>query len=285
MRGHSGPGDVRASPDISVIGPLARSADDLYSAIKIMAGPDEIMSRGYQLKLPELGDRPLSDLKIGVWKNDAAAPVANEVEARVDLVVAALRDAGAHIAENAKPEFSAEHSNEVYQRLLHATMASRMPLDSYESLKTYVANELDPEDHSTTAQTLRAQVASFKEWGQADELRHQLRWRWHEYFKQYDLLITPIMATAAFKHDQRPFAERTLQVDNQERPYFEQVFWAGLTGVAYLPSTVIPTGLNDIGLPIGVQIIGPQYGDLITIGVAQKLEQMGFVFEAPAAYR
>ena len=69
-----------------------------------------------------------------------------------------------------------------------------------------------------------------------------------------------------------------------ERPYFEQVFWAGLTGMAYLPSTVIPTGLNDL-TPIGVQIVGPQYGDLITIGVAQKLEGIGFVFEAPAAYR
>ena len=97
-----------------------------------------------------------------------------------------------------------------------------------------------------------------------------MRWRWHEYFQQYDILITPMMATPAFKHDQRPFAERTLQVDNQERPYFEQVFWAGLTGVAYLPSTVIPTGLNDLGLPIGVQIVGPQYGDLITIGVRKN---------------
>jgi amidase len=285
MRGHSAPGDMRATPDISVIGPLARSADDLYSAIKIMAGPDEIMSRGYQLNLPELGERPLSDLRVGVWQNDEAAPVAREVAARVNLVAAALRDAGAQIFEDAKPEFSADHSNEVYQRLLHATMASRMPLESYESLKDYVANELDPEDNSSTAQTLRAQVSSFKEWGQANEMRHQLRWRWHEYFKQYDILLTPMMATAAFEHDQRPFAERTLQVDNQERPYFEQVFWAGLTGVAYLPSTVIPTGLNDIGLPIGVQIIGPQYGDLITIGVAQKLERMGFAFEAPAAYQ
>lgn len=250
-----------------------------------MAGPDEIMSRGYQLNLPELGERSLAELRVGVWKNDEAAPVAQEVEARVDLVVAALRDAGAYITEDAKPDFNADHSNVVYQRLLQATMASRMPLENYESLKAYVQNELDPEDNSTTAQTLRAQVSSFKEWSQANEMRHQLRWRWHEYFQQYDILITPMMATPAFKHDQRPFAERTLQVDNQERPYFEQVFWAGLTGVAYLPSTVIPTGLNDLGLPIGVQIVGPQYGDLITIGVAQKLESMGFVFEAPAAYR
>ena len=49
------------------------------------------------------------------------------------------------------------------------------------------------------------------------------------------------------------------------------MFWAGLTGVAHLPSTVIPTGLNKDGLPIGVQIVGPEYGDLITIGIAEEL--------------
>jgi amidase len=92
------------------------------------------------------------------------------------------------------------------------------------------------------------------------------------------------MATPAFTHDHRKFSERTLLVDNQQRPYFEQVFWAGLTGVAYLPSTCVPTGLNDDGLPIGVQIAGPEYADLITIGVAQELEAMGFRFTPPSNY-
>ena len=73
-------------------------------------------------------------------------------------------------------------------------------------------------------------------------------------------------------------------VDNDERPYFEQVFWAGLTGVAYLPSTVIPTGLNAQGLPIGVQIVGPEYDDLVTIGIARQLEAMGFDFTPPPDY-
>ena len=68
MRGHSAPGDLRSTPDISVIGPLARSANDLYTAIKVMAGPDEIMSRGYQLNLPELGERSLAELKLGFGK-------------------------------------------------------------------------------------------------------------------------------------------------------------------------------------------------------------------------
>ena len=73
-------------------------------------------------------------------------------------------------------------------------------------------------------------------------------------------------------------------MNNEERPYFEQVFWAGLTGVSYLPSTVIPTGLNGQGLPIGLQIVGPEYGDLITIGVAEQLEAAGFGFTPPPNY-
>jgi amidase len=62
------------------------------------------------------------------------------------------------------------------------------------------------------------------------------------------------------------------------------VFWAGLTGVAFLPSTVVPTGLDEQGLPIGVQIVGPEYGDLITIGAARLLEAAGCRFEPPPQY-
>jgi amidase len=60
-----------------------------------------------------------------------------------------------------------------------------------------------------------------------------------------------------------------------------QTFWAGLAGVSYLPGTVIPAGRDDEGLPVGVQIIGPAYGDLRTIQLAQRLEAMGFGFVPP----
>ena len=283
MRGHAPPGDVRSTSDISVIGPMARSAADLDQALRIMAGPDEIAARGMQLNLPEWQGRSLKDLKVAVWANDEMAPVTREVEQRVELVATALGDAGAQIDAGARPAFTGDHSHTTYQNLLQATMAMRMPDAEYESLKRYVA-DLDPNDNSNGAKVLRAQVSSFKDWGAANEARHQLRWQWHEFFKDVDVLITPIMATAAFEHDQRKFSERTLMIDNQERPYFEQVFWAGLTGVAYLPSTVIPTGLNDAGLPIGVQIVSAEYNDLITIGVAGELEQAGFTFTPPPGY-
>jgi amidase len=162
-------------------------------------------------------------------------------------------------------------------------MASRMPEADYETLLTRVA-ELDPNDDSNAARVLRAQVARFRDWAGANEARHKLRWQWHEFFQDFDVLLAPIMPTAAFPHDHRPFGERTVDIDGQSRPYFDQVFWAGLTGVAYLPSTVIPTGLNDAGLPIGLQIVGPEYSDLITIGVARMLEAAGCQFVPPERY-
>ncbi len=283
MRGHAPPGDVRSSSDISVIGPMARSAADLDTALRVMAGPDEIMARGYSLNLPDWQGRSLNDLKVAVWRNDEMAPVASEVEARVNGVGEALKSAGASVDFDARPDFNPDHSHDTYQNLLQATMAMRMPDEDYEGLKAYV-DSLDPNDQSTGAKVLRAQVSSFKDWGAANELRHHLRWAWHEFFKSWDVMITPIMAVPAFEHDHRKFGERTVLVDNQERPYFEQVFWAGLTGVAYLPSTVIPTGLTDAGLPIGIQIVGPEYTDLITIGVAGELERLGYDFTPPPAY-
>jgi amidase len=283
-RGHSRPGDIRSSRDITVIGPLGRSAADLETSVKIMAGPDEIMARGYTLNLPTLDGRGLKDLKIAVWKEDDACPISAETKARVESVTQACRDAGATVDEEARPDFTSQHSQDIYQRLLQATMATSMSDHDYESLQRYVAT-LDPSDDGKTARVLRAQVASFKQWRESNELREHLRWKWHEFFNNYDVLITPMMPTPAFPHDHRDFGKRTIMVDNQETPYFDQVFWAGLTGVSFLPSTVIPTGLNPQGLPIGVQIVGPEYGDLMTIEVAKQLEAAGFQFTPPPDYQ
>ena len=262
---------------------MARSATDLDTALRRMAGPDPIQSRGYKLDLPEFPAEGLKGLRVAVWSDDEKCPVDQEVRARVEAVADACRAAGATVDLDARPAFSAEHTHEVYQNLLHATMAARMPDENYESLKRYV-EQLDPEDQSDAAKVFRAQTSSFKTWKTNDELRSHLRWQWHQFFADYDLLLTPIMPTAAFEHDQRQFGERTIRVNNEERPYFDQVFWAGLTGVSFLPSTVIPTGLNGDGLPIGIQIIGPEYGDLLTIGAAAVMEAEGFRFVPPPAY-
>ena len=279
-RGHATRG-VLSPSDISVIGPLARSATDLALAVGICAGPDEIAARGLKLDLPKLSKSP-GELKVAVWRDDAMAVVDGNVAARVDAVAEALAQAGAEVDFDARP-VEAEHAHTVYQCLLQATMSARLPAERYEATAKRV-EALDPDDTSRDAMVQRSQVARFRDWTANNEQRTHLRWQWHAFFERFDVLVAPIMSTSAILHDHRPFAERTLTVNGKPEPYFNQVFWAGLASGANLPATVIPTGLDDQGLPIGVQLIGPEYGDLVTIGIAEFLEQQGFSFSPPPGY-
>ena len=280
-RGHALPGAL-APPDIAVVGPLARSAEDLELALEALARPDEL-ARGLRYDLPTLGERRLKDLRVAVWANDDLCPVNAETESRVCAVAEVMRKAGAKVDYEARPSIGAVAIWRQYRSLLNAFLGGSVPRSLYQSRLEGVA-DLEDDDQSDTAITLRAMVMSHYDWLRHNNQRAVIRWSYHELFKDFDIILKPILPTAAFKHDHRPFPERSINVDGQMFPYFGQIFWAGISGVACLPSTVIPTGLNDQGLPIGIQIVGPEYGDLITIGVARLLESEGFGFTPPQGY-
>ena len=283
-RGHAAPG-VLAQSDLTVIGPLARSAADLEAAVLAMAGPDEIQEAGYRLALQPSPHSSLASIRAGVWLNDDLAPVSKETQRRLQSVADVIRQAGGQVDLEARPDIDFAQAHDTYQLLLQAVMASRNPEVSYQAMITEAA-QLAADDQSGRAVMLRRQLASYRDYAMANESRTQTRWAWHEFFKSYDVLITPMMATPAFRHDHRPFSERTLLVDDDERSYFEQLFWAGMAVHAYLPTTIVPTGtLGEPGdLPIGVQLIGPEYGDLKTLGIARMLEAQGFHFLPPPNY-
>lgn len=101
-----------------------------------------------------------------------------------------------------------------------------------------------------------------------------------------DPVLRDNIATSAFPHDQNPhMSERRITVNNEPRPYFEQIFWAGLTGVSFLPSTIVPTSLDAQGLPVGVQIVGREMADLQTIEFARKVAAETGGFETPEAFK
>jgi len=281
-RGHAMPG-VLGQPDLSVVGPLGRGASDLELGVAAMAGPDEIQGAGLELRLQGPRQGRLADYRIACWTDHEAAPVTAETGRRVAAVGEAVVSAGGQADFDARPDCDLQEGFETYQTLLQAVMMSRQPQEVYDRLQRQ-ASELDPNDRSDGARTIRRQVATYRDYAMANEARTHLRWAWHAFFERYDALVAPIMSTPAFPHDHRPFGERTLMVDNTEQPYFAQVFWAGLAICSYLPSTVIPTGPDADGLPIGVQIIGPEYGDLKTIGLAKLLEAEGFAFTPPPGY-
>jgi len=245
-----------------------------------MAGPDEIQSAGYRLNLQAASKTSLAEYRVAVWKNDAEAPVSRETIRHVETVAQAVVEAGGRADETARPDAFPKDGNEVYLDLLLAITASSQPEDSYAGLQGEVT-ALDSGDQSENARNLRRQVATYWDYAQANEARVHMRWAWHDFFKKYDVLITPMMTTPAFEHDHGPRDERRLMVDGEVQPYFKQIFWAGIAICSYLPATIIPTGLGKEGLPIGIQIIGPEYGDLKIIGFAKLLEKAGFAFRPP----
>jgi len=132
---------------------------------------------------------------------------------------------------------------------------------------------------------MRANTLSHRDWLAANEARNKMRLAWDAFFQDYDLLLCPAAATAAFPHDHvGERHERTVIVDNKKVPTTDQLFWAGISGVVYLPSTVAPIGLTPDGLPVGVQIVGPQYADRTCIHFARLLERDFYSFVPPPGY-
>ncbi|MFD1047894.1 amidase family protein [Kibdelosporangium lantanae] len=91
--------------------------------------------------------------------------------------------------------------------------------------------------------------------------------------QDFDVVLLPPTPTPAFAHDHsEPSTDRKLTVDGVEIPYFDQLALAGIATMPGLPSTVVPTGLTDSGLPTGVQLVGPMFEDRTPIHLAELLE-------------
>ena len=277
-RGQALPGRL-AQSDINVIGPLGRSAEDLEIGLAVMAGPDEIDAAGYRLALPPPRRKALRDFKVAVMLTDPNSEVDAEVQEKVQAVAEFLARKRAKVSGTARPDIDTGEAQRTYIHLLRAATSGRQTKEEFEK-NVQALRDLSASDESYYARMLRGNTGSHRVWLAVDEVRHKMRWKWADFFKEYDLLLCPAAASAAFPHDQQGERwERTIEVNGRRVPTTDQLFWAGYSGMAYLPSTVAPAGLTRGGLPVGVQIIGPQYGDRTCIHMARLLEReyQGFV--------
>lgn len=256
-RGQAPPGvpAVPQDPDLAVVGPLARSAEDLALALDIVAGPDILEAPGWRLELPPPRKTELRGLRVALWPDDPAAPVSREIADRVATIGERLAKLGAKVSDKARPAFPAAAAHGVYMKLLGSMMGPPM-----------------------------GQSVDYQTWMGLNGRRGFYRVQWQAFFRDWDVLVCPITATTAFPHDHRAMAERTLDVDGKKRPYMEQLFWAGLATLCYLPSTVFPTGASKDGLPIGLQAMGAAFDDRTTIEFARLMADEIGGFVPPPGY-
>ena len=266
--------------DLSVCGPIARDARDLKLALSVMSGPTAREAIGWKLDLPAADITSLGDFRVAVWHTDELAPVSSATAARVQMVADCLAAKGAVVSDTARPDIDFRKAHDTYQSLLSAVMSSAQPSEYIERLKSEV-KALRKDDVSPEAVNARAAIMMHRDWLRLNFKREKLRLAWDAFFSQWDILICPQMATSAFPHDHRPMRERVLEVDGVDRPYFEQLFWSGIVTAPLLPSTVFPTGLDQHGLPIGLQAVSGPYRDYRCIEFARLIVEETGGFEPP----
>jgi amidase len=97
----AGPPQAPATPvrgDLSVIGPMARSAADLMLLLDVTAGPDELMEGiGYKLQLPPPRRTKLSEFRVLVLDRHPLCPTETNVSGALDMLADRLARTGSTI--------------------------------------------------------------------------------------------------------------------------------------------------------------------------------------------
>ena len=282
-QGHLLPGMVQPG-DITVAGPLARSARDLASMMKLIAGPVGPDARGYALTLPPAKQKSLKEFRVAVMVTDEQSEVDLSVQDLLGKLTQFLGKRVKKLSTTARPAFTTKEAMDVYIALLRSA-TSRRQSDKEFAVNSAKVAAADPRDDSYLTKMLRAYVLPHRDWLKYNERRHQMRLLWDQFFDDWDVMICPAAASAAFPHDHvGERHERKITVNGKRVPTTDQLFWAGYSGCFLLPSTVAPMGLTPEGLPAGVQIITRQYADYTAIRFAELLEKEYGGFVPPPGY-
>lgn len=244
-KGHDFPGTDSLDSALAVVGPMARSAKDLSLTMDVIAGPAE---PGMKPDLIAPRFDTLADTRVLVMTGHPLAKTASAVSGAIRQVASDLMDEGTDIAfEGPTPDLIKMHQ-------------------TYVDMLTTVISRATPDPRGTTAH----------EWMDLMDEQMRVTRTWQELFADFDVVLAPTLGVTAFPLTDEPdWNARHLMIDGEKTRFGEQLVFAGLATFPGLPSTAVPLGKDEDGLPTGVQIMGPPFGDRITLGFAEQLAAAG----------
>src|SRR5437660_1129543 len=119
-----------APVDIDVVGPLARSTDDLALALSAMAGPDAIEAVGWQLRLTTPKQKRLQDFEVALMLDAPGFPVDRDVQDRLVALGDFLRGQKVKVDDRARPAIDTAERWSVYVQLQRPPTSDRHSIAS-----------------------------------------------------------------------------------------------------------------------------------------------------------
>ena len=256
--------------DLSTSGPMARTMADVIAALDVVIGPEPTDLRS--LPRPEAGwPDVLSDPHVPAriaWSPTLGyADVDGEVLAACERAVGVLESLGAEVVE-VDPVFDGDPVGTWLTIVGACLLRSLEPLrdhPDWRRLDPLLAAVVDAARTTTAVELVRA----------LDEC-HAMNVALVQLFRECRLLVTPTIAAAA-----PPIAlGGTGLVNGEPNPNWVQLTYP--FNLTRSPAATVCAGLTTAGLPVGIQLVGPQHGDLVVLRSAAALESaMGFDEVAP----
>jgi len=249
--------------NLTVHGPMARNVADLALLLDAMCGeyPADPLS------LPALPVSFLSAARSGkkpkriAFSSDLGiTPVDPEVAATTRKAAMRFSEAGI-IVEEAHPDLREAHE------CFHVLRAFDFAISKAALLRTK-RDMLKPEVIWNIEEGLKLTVEQLE---RAEAQRLAMTNRTMEFFKTYDLLLTPATIVAPFPIGDRYVAECA------GKTFENYVQWLAIVyaiTLVYCPALSLPCGFTASGLPVGLQMVGPPRGEAALLAGAGMLEQI-----------
>jgi amidase len=275
------PGGLHVNPGFStllaVVGPMARTAEDLEAGLRILAGPETPDSKAFHWTLPKPRHQRLGDYRIGYLLEDPLTPVSTETKSVLEAAIRTCEKAGATLKNGWPDGFQFPELLDIYSFMLGAFDFSVMPPERQQRVRPHFEKRSDP-------MALGA-LSSFADWQRMNLKRLAYRALWEKFFESVDVFLLPTASTTAFPHDSTPPDRRLIPLPEGG----SQDFWSLLSYIAPAtltgcPATTAPAGLSKSGLPVGLQIIGPYLEDATAIAFAQLLAREIGGFQPPPGF-
>jgi aspartyl-tRNA(Asn)/glutamyl-tRNA(Gln) amidotransferase subunit A len=272
-------GLIAYGSSLDSIGPLARTVADAAQVFSLIAGHDPRDATSMPTPVPAvvLERRDLRGVRVGVPREYFIDGMQPEVEQAVRAAIARMQALGAELVEVSLPY--TEYALPVYYLIAPAEASAnlarfdgvrygpREPADDlWDVFEATRGARFGPEVKRRIMLGTYALSAGYYDayYGQAMKARTLIKDDFERAFARVDVIACPVAPTTAF-----PIGANT---DDPLKMYLEDVFTlpASLAGICGLS---LPCGVDQAGLPIGLQLLGPAFGEARVLEIGHVYEQ------------